>query len=170
MEVYIMADRNSILVQSERTLHYCTYTGTRDNLIASGIAAATMFPKAPKRVMYGSCSDDSPDDFWKITAAKGGLFQLRVWHKPQISLTSWRQPEKTAALPDTISAHREKLLARVTDVERFAQGFLIDEDGFYRLSAGDQQKLSEAWTHIRSLIHNATIRPRRFGVIEGGRC
>lgn len=86
----------------------------------------------------------------------------RVEQSPELP-----QPEDKAALPGTIAEHREKLLANVTDVERFAQCFLDDETAFYRLSTTDQQKLSEVWTHVRSIIQNATIRPRRFAVIEG---
>jgi len=78
------------------------------------------------------------------------------------------KPEEKPGVPGTISEYREKLLVRVTDVERFAQSFLDDQESFYHLSSADAQNLAEVLSHLRSVIEHARIRPRKFAVIEGG--
>jgi hypothetical protein len=60
-----------------------TYTGTRDQLIALGVACPDHFPEGRKRVKWKitPVPASSVDDF-NIRKLKGDRFELLKWHKP----------------------------------------------------------------------------------------
>lgn len=88
-------------------------------------------------------------------------------HKPQ-SGDQARPEGQKAEIPGTIDEHRRKLLGHVYALQLMCNSMLDDENDFYHLAADDQQKLSEAWSQITGIVAGATIRPRRFAVIDGG--
>lgn len=83
------ASAHKFIVISDST--YCTsYTGTREQLIAFGIANPDQFPEGKKRLKWkiSRGSDNFPPDDFSTKKLKGGIFEIKKYHE-------YRAPSET---------------------------------------------------------------------------
>jgi hypothetical protein len=57
------------------------YTGTREQLIALGVAHPDQFPEGRKRLKWDYSMENSNEEGWEIKKLKGDLFELKLHHK-----------------------------------------------------------------------------------------
>lgn len=67
------------------------YTGTREQLIALGVARPEQFPEGRKRLKWDY--SNLPEKGWSITKLKGGIFELREEHGRYRSGKNYRDDE-----------------------------------------------------------------------------
>lgn len=62
---------------------FTTYTGTREQLIAFGIAMPDQFPEGKKRLKWqiSKGSDNFPPDDFSTKKLKGGIFEVKKYHE-----------------------------------------------------------------------------------------
>lgn len=85
-------------LEVERDRYLDTFIGTKEDLIAAGLAAADMFPVWPKRTKYKTIRPgESMDDHWSVNYIKGGKFVLSLRHperkpiEPPITAIDYRK-------------------------------------------------------------------------------
>lgn len=82
-----MSDQKSHLrvisagIEKEESSSWTRYTGTKEKLIAAGVATEDMFPIWPKRVKDNYGPDTTLEDKYSTKYIKGGRYQLRRYHE-----------------------------------------------------------------------------------------
>ena len=154
-------------IEIKRDKFFDTYTGTKDDLIQSGLATADMFPARPKRKSHSlwRVGGGPKNKEWQILRRGGSKFELIRFHEE-------RKPEDP---PLTVTGYREhlKFHMRMLDVTAdIVNGNILtnNPDG-YHLAAADE--VSRCINKIKNILLNGGIvkkqsKDKKFSVIKGG--
>ncbi len=138
---------------------FCTrYTGTKEELIAAGVAGGVTFPVWPKRTTRNCFRDTPQDQRYGITYRKGGRFTLKRWHDPKESRKE-PAPWDPAAFKVSLLGYGRVFSLFLLDqasgaCEHFKCG---NSKATHRLSAADLDKLRALQCQITNVINKATI-------------
>jgi hypothetical protein len=156
--IHILRSRSRIEI--ERREVYDTFSGTREDLIAAGIASEAMFPEWPKRVLWDyQVQGDGQPPGWKVQRIKGGRFVVTRWHELRRTPAPWDPDDFRVSVGNAAIWATDRLL-------EFCQG---DETHCY--SELDWEWITYHKTELLREIWHAEIVPKRrraFRVIEGG--
>lgn len=85
-----------------------TYTGTKAELMAAGVAKSHMFPRAPKRKRRHY-------QRWVIERKRGGLFELRIWREDRSAAQLEHQLLEQSPTIRRIEPERQAILTDLTN-------------------------------------------------------
>lgn len=143
------------------------YTGSKADLIASGVAREDMFPIGRKRVLnqrYGN-ADFKDYHVWSTRRVKGGLFKVKVWRikeREQPRPAPWKdEADFRQGVLETAEIMLATLVSQASgELEKKNSGTIS-----YRYSLASLQRLAELSEEIAGLLGGGEIEHMRSGKV-----
>jgi hypothetical protein len=138
--------------------HLGEFSGTREQLIAAGLANERDFPAGRKFI--GSHRPDEFGNSMELRRVRAGLYRVRVYWSAEFD--AWLRKEalvqsRTDALPKTVAEYREWLRQAISAaVDSLRRSHLERSHGGYRLKI-DRSDLVDAFAPWYQLIENAPV-------------
>lgn len=152
---------------------FCTvYTGTREDLIAAGVADKAMFPSGRNQAISNLRPEVPLNRRWITRDIKHGRFEICQWHERR-SLprppASWNPQAFRENVTRCADASLQALIQKIAgDIEA------EDHDGIatHRFADADQQRIRQLHAQLIDVIRNARIEPaqpaQQFKLMGGG--
>src|SRR5680860_243416 len=146
-------------IQTEESPFSTTYTGTREHLVAAGVATADMFPPWPKRKKW-SGSDLPTEVSWHTQYVKGGRYCVARGHEYRKPPPAWNPATYRAGLRRQVEIFMGILIdGAAGQIERDVYGRCV-----HRLADKDIAALRQLREMLLASLAKSVVKPGLRGL------